>query len=74
MAYFLEYTTPASAGHIMVEGVDFTSSLEKAKEALRGLDCTRAVLLFSPDPHRAIANGTVLAAYTLAQGWVTQAI
>lgn len=50
MPYFLEYITGVSAGCFTVEGLDFSNALAKAKDALRGLDCLSAALLFSPDP------------------------
>jgi len=71
MGYVLEYVTEVSAGQFTVEGVDFNSVLEKAKEALHGLECTRATLLYSPHPLPVYGNGCVLAAYTKAQGWIT---
>jgi len=50
MPYFLEYLTEASAGCCTVDGLDFNHALAKAKDALRGLECISAALLFSPDP------------------------
>lgn len=72
MTYFLEYVTGAGTGRFTVEGVDFSSVLAKAKEALHGLDCTRAVLLHSADPVPVYGQGCVLAAYTQSHGWITQ--
>lgn len=70
MAYFLEYETGVSAGHFTLDGVDFSSVLAKAKEALRGLDCTRAALLYSAQPFPVYGQGCVLATYTQSHGWI----
>ncbi|MDP9987304.1 hypothetical protein J2S98_002471 [Arthrobacter oryzae] len=48
MPYFLEYLTDVSAGCFTVDGLDFVHALAKAKNALRGLECISAALLFSP--------------------------
>lgn len=72
MPYFLEYVTDVGAGRLAVEGTDFTNVLAKAKEALRGLDCSSAALLFSSGPNPVFGKGSILAAYTQADGWSTQ--
>jgi hypothetical protein len=72
MPYFLEYVTGLGAGHFTVEGADFGVVLTKAKEALRGLDCTRAVVVFSPDPIPGFGAGWVLATYTRSGGWTIE--
>lgn len=74
MAYFLEYETGVSAGHFTVEGVDFNSVLAKAKEALHGLDCTRAALLYSAQPFPVYGQGCVLATYTRPAGWIVPGV
>ncbi|MFM9275105.1 hypothetical protein [Pseudarthrobacter sp. NKDBFgelt] len=70
MPYFLEYFTGVGAGCFAVEGSDFSAVLAKAAEALRGLECTRAEVLYSPGPIPVFGGGRVLAAYTRSDGWV----
>lgn len=72
MPYFLEYVTGVGVGHFTVEGMVFSSVLAKAKETLKGLDCLKAVLLYSPDQRPAFGKGSVLAAYTQGGGWRVQ--
>jgi hypothetical protein len=69
MPYFLEYMSDLGAGWFVVEGLDFTSALAKAKDALRGLDCLTAVLLFSPDRKPTFGKGSVHTTFTREQGW-----
>ena len=70
MPYFLEYVTDAGAGLFTVEGVTPSHILETAKEALRGIQCTRAALLYSPGPVAVFGQGAVRATYTPAAGWM----
>ncbi len=72
MPYSLEYISGVGAGWFVVEGLDFPSALAKAKDALIGLDCLRALLLFSPDPKPAFGKGSVHAAFTQDEGWHIQ--
>lgn len=69
MPYFLEYVTGATAGRFAVEGADVGSALVKAEEALRGVGCIRAVLLYSPDVGPGFGKGSIVATYTQAKGW-----
>lgn len=69
MPYFVEYTSGAGAGRFVVEGPDFSSVLEKAKKALRGLDCLRAVLRFSSGPQSTFGHGPIRAVFTQQEGW-----
>ena len=72
MPYFLEYITGVSAGCFAVEGLDFANALAKAKDALRGVDCLSAVLLFSPDPKPIFGKGSVIATFRQDEGWDIQ--
>ncbi|UKA76180.1 hypothetical protein [Arthrobacter sp. FW306-07-I] len=69
MPYLLEYLTEVSAGCFTVDGLDFNHALAKAKDALRGLECISAALLFSPDPKPTFGKGSVIAAFTKDGGW-----
>ena len=69
MPYFLEYLTDLSAGCFMVEGLDFNHALAKAKDALRGLECISATLLFTPHSKPTFGTGSVIAAFTKDEGW-----
>lgn len=69
MPYFLEYVTAASVGRVTMEGLDVSTLLSRATEAVRGLECLTAALLYSPDPTPSYGNGSVLATYTRAHGW-----
>ena len=71
MPYVVEYANGVGAGRFPVDGVDFHDALVKAQEAVRGLDCRSAALLYSPDPLQVFGHGAVLAAYTPAAGWMT---
>lgn len=72
MPYFLEHVTGVSVGRVAMEGLDISNILSRAKEALRGLDCRRAELLYSPDPVPAFGKGRPLAAFTITDGWITE--
>lgn len=72
MPYFLEYVTGLSVGRFALEGLDFTNFLSRAEEAVRGLNCLSATLLYSPDSIPVFGNGSVLAAYSRADGWISQ--
>lgn len=72
MPYFLEYVTSVGAGRFTLEGVDDINALVKAKEALQGLGCTRAALLYAPAPISVFGAGRILAAYTRADGWTAR--
>lgn len=70
MPYFLEYATGAGTGHIRLEALDLSDVLAKAEDALRGMNCLSAALLYSPDPVPAFGKGSTLATYTRAHGWI----
>ena len=72
MPYFLEYITGVSGGCFAVEGLDFTNALAKAKDALRGVDCLSAALLFSPDSKPILGKGSVIATFRQGEGWDIQ--
>ena len=72
MAFFLEYATDHGAGRCVVEGTNLSDAMEKARRALQGLDCISAVLRHTPDPHSPFGEGSILAAYTMAEGWNIQ--
>jgi hypothetical protein len=69
MAFFLEYATGHGAGRCVVEGTSFSDAMATARSALHGLECIRAALRHTPDPHSPFGEGSLLAAYTLAEGW-----
>lgn len=71
MAFFLQYSTSVTVGHITVEGPDFSTILSSAQAAVQGLGCRCAALLYSPDPVPAFGKGRLLAAYTSTAGWIT---
>jgi len=70
MPNFLEYRTGVSAGCFAAKGTDFSDALAKATDALRGLDCLHATLLYSSEQNL-FGTGEVLAAFTRARGWST---
>lgn len=69
MGYFLEYTSGQAAGRFHIQCVSLGEALTRARDALRGLRCTSAVLRHSPGSSPAFGEGFVLAAYTPAEGW-----
>ena len=72
MPYIIKYRTGTSAGSFMVEGIHLNDALTKAKDALRGLNCAYAVLLFSLYPAEAVDEVSVVATYTQVEGWRVQ--
>jgi hypothetical protein len=56
----------------VVEGTGFSVAMAKARRALQGLDCIRAALRHSPDTHSPFGEGSILAAYTVAEDWNIQ--
>lgn len=72
MPYFLQYVTGVTVGLFAIEGLDIGNILSSAQEAVRGLDCRRTALFYSPDPVPAFGKGTPLAAYTSICGWVIE--
>lgn len=69
MPFFLEYVTDKSTGWLAVEGISVNDALTKAKSALRGLDCTSAVVRYTPNNESVLGGGPVVAAYNKAEGW-----
>ncbi|WP_285247713.1 MULTISPECIES: hypothetical protein [unclassified Pseudarthrobacter] len=72
MAYIVNYRTGTSTGWFRVEGLHLSDALAKAKNALRGLNCAYAVLLFSIYPAQSGGEVSVVATYTQAEGWSVQ--
>jgi hypothetical protein len=69
MAFFLEYTTDHGAGRCVVQGTNLSDAMAKAKSALQGVDCIRATLRHTTAPHSPFGEGSILAAYTVGEGW-----
>ncbi|KRE81426.1 hypothetical protein ASG86_12925 [Arthrobacter sp. Soil764] len=72
MAYIVKYRTGASTGWFRVEGMHLSDAVAKAKDALRGLNCAYAVLLFSICPTQPGGDVSVVATYTQVEGWSVQ--
>ncbi|GGI03020.1 hypothetical protein GCM10007170_46060 [Arthrobacter liuii] len=69
MAFFLEYATDHSGGWFTVDGASSSDAAAKAMAALRGLECTHAVLRQTICPRPRFGVGPVLAAFTRSTGW-----
>ena len=69
MPYFVECVTDQTAGRSLIQCASFSDALTRAKDALRGLQCTSAVLRHAHGSSPAFGEGPVLAAYTPAEGW-----
>lgn len=69
MPYFLEYVTDLGAGRVAVESTNLSDAVAKAQAALRGLECTSAVLRHTTCPFPVFGEGPALAAFTRAEGW-----
>ncbi|HET7138665.1 MAG TPA: hypothetical protein VFI36_00770 [Arthrobacter sp.] len=69
MPYVLEYVADQAAGRSLIWCAHFDDALNRAKDALRGLQCTSAVLQHAPASTAAFGEGSVLATYTPDDGW-----
>jgi hypothetical protein len=69
MPYFLEYVADQATGRSLIQCVSFRDALTKAKNVLRGLQCTSAVLRQAPASNAAYGEGSIRAAYTPEDGW-----
>lgn len=69
MPYFLEYATGNGTGRFVVGGTDSSGVLAKANEAVQGLDCIRARILWCPEPVSVFGAGSLRATYTPKVGW-----
>lgn len=69
MPYLVEYVTDRSIGRSVICSASFDDALEKAKEALKGLQCNSAALLHTLEANPVFGEGDVLARYTPAEGW-----
>lgn len=69
MAYFLEYVSDQTSGRSRIDCGSFGDALTRAKDALRGLRCTSAVLRHAHASSVAFGEGSVLAVYTPIDGW-----
>ncbi|OAD97707.1 hypothetical protein A6A22_20080 [Arthrobacter sp. OY3WO11] len=72
MAFLLEYATDHGAGRFVIEGASFSDAMAKARRALHGFDCIRAILRHTPGPRSPFGEGAILAEYTAAEGWIIQ--
>ena len=70
MPYFLEYRTDLGAGRVAVESTNLGDAVAKARAALRGLECTSAVLRHTTYPFPVFGEGPALAAFTRDEGWM----
>lgn len=69
MAYFLEYVTLHSVGRSAIACGTFHDALIKAKQSLKGLECLKAVLRYTPVVGSAFGEGMAMAAFTASGGW-----
>lgn len=74
MPFLLEYGTDHGAGWFAVAGTNSRDAMAKAVEALRGLECSHAVLRQTTYPHAVVGLGPVVAAFTRGEGWTVQGV